>query len=366
MMYWLDKLAKRADFGFRRQLHVHSNQAIDFYSNDYLGLTKNKAFKQDLLQLVNDFPETILGSTGARLVSGNSVIKDAVEEEIASIHGYDSALIFPTGYLANLALYSCIAHRHEHVFLDEQVHRSILDGFRLAGVPVIKFRHNDLEHLTSLLSKHPGSKWVVIESLYSMEGDLAPLAEIIQVCNQFQAKLMVDEAHAFGVFGLGFVTKLQIQKQVFACTITYGKAMGLHGAAILCSNKLKEYLINFAAPFVYSTALPDYHFKSIALAYRFIEENPQIQGILSHNIQYYKNQCKQSQPKAIGAIQPIVFDSSEQLLHVKDELGKQGILTYAMLAPAVPANKQCLRICLHATNSKQEIDLLVHQLHHLI
>ncbi len=361
-MYWLNRLEKRNDSGTKRQLQVQPEQAIDFYSNDYLGLTKNKLFQNSLMEMVLNHPNAIMGSTGARLVSGNSNVKNSVEEIIAKIHGYDSALLFPSGYLANLALYSCIAHRHDYVFVDEQVHRSILDGFKLAGVSVIKFKHNDLNHLNSLLQKYQGTIWVVLESLYSMGGDVAPLQDIVQLCQRYQAKLMVDEAHAFAVFGLGFVSSQNLQEQVFACTITYGKAMGLHGAAVLGSKPLKEYLINFATPFVYSTALPDYHFKSIEIGYRFLQENPQLANALFHNIQFYQENMSHKVHAAIGPIQPVLIPSTSKLLEIKKHLFQNKLLTYAMLPPAVAADKQCLRICLHATHTEQEIKLLIDHL----
>lgn len=175
-------------------------------SNDYLGIAGNKAFQQHLLELLNINPELLSGATGSRLISGNSLVYEQAEGFITKVHEVESALLFPSGYKANLALFSCIAGRYHTILVDELVHRSVHDGCTLSYAQKKKFRHNDLNHLEYLLSRTTGSVFIAVESLYSMDGDFAPLQEIITLAERYAAWVIVDEAHAVGVFGKDWCT----------------------------------------------------------------------------------------------------------------------------------------------------------------
>src|SRR5690606_30671045 len=198
-------LDQRKAEGTLRALRIPA-QGIDFYSNDYLGLARDPEVHHSLLLQIQEQPSLLSGSTGSRLISGNTSEISATEEFIADQHQYPAALLFQSGYNANLALLSTLPNRHDTIIADELVHRSIHDACKISNAKKIKFRHNDLEQLEEKLKQHKNC-YVVIESLDSMDGDLAPLREIAELSEKYSASLIVDEAHAFGVFGYGLVAE---------------------------------------------------------------------------------------------------------------------------------------------------------------
>lgn len=216
-----------------RRLQLREPSAIDFLSNDYLGLGRNCAFQQCLLNAIEDNPTLLSGSTGSRLISGNTKEVEEVEDYIATAHGVEGALLFNSGYQANLALLGNLPTTRDTVIVDELIHRSVHDGCLMSRVRKWKFRHNDLEDLERLLRRATGDVYIAVESLYSMDGDLAPLVELAELAQRYSAYLIVDEAHAIGVYGLGRIHSLGLQSSVWATLVTYGKAMGVHGSAVL-------------------------------------------------------------------------------------------------------------------------------------
>jgi len=210
-----ESLDKRKEEGTLRRLKLQSD-GVDFYSNDYLGFARNKELQNILLQKIMENPEMLSGSTGSRLISGNSDVATSVEHFIAQKHQFESALLFPSGYNANLALFSTLPSRHDVVIVDEQIHRSVHDACKLSNAKKLKFKHNDTEDLENILRRQEGHCYIAIESLYSMEGDFAPIQEIASIAGKYKASLIVDEAHAFGVFGYGLIEKYQLQHQVSA------------------------------------------------------------------------------------------------------------------------------------------------------
>ena len=351
------ELKDRRQEGRIRQLK-EQKQGIDFCSNDYLGFARSEGFKSKLHDLLLLYPESILGATGSRLISGNSDLQMDIEKFIAHQHGFESALLFPSGYNANLSLFSTLPKKNDTVILDEKVHRSVYDGCRLSPANRWKFRHNDLAQLEDLLKKAKGNIWVGIESLYSMDGDFAPIREIATLCKQYAAALIVDEAHAIGTCGLGMVNHYHLQDQVFATVITYGKAMGLSGASVLGSSSLIDYLINFSPTFIYSTGLPDFHALSIRASCEFLRDNLLLINSLQENIKQYHH-IKEGDSIPFGSpIIPVRFSDSRDLDRALELLEKQGILSYAIKHPTVPKGEEMLRISMHAFNSKEEIDLL--------
>lgn len=350
-------LLEREKNEVRRSLKVYSD-SVDFFSNDYLGLAKNEDFHQQILEELNDNPSLLFGSTGARLISGNSDYLKKVEEFIAKEHQTEAALFFSSGYNANLALFSAISKRNDVVLVDENIHRSVHDGCKLSNARKLKFKHNDLAHLEKLLQKVDGNCFVAVESLYSMDGDFAPLIEIVALCQHYNAVLIVDEAHAFGVFGYGLIHQLGLQHQVFATIITYGKAMGMSGAAIVADQLLIDYLINYASPFIYTTAFPNSHIVGIKRGYHFINQNNHLQEKLQQNILHFRASSIISTSDKISPIQVLKFKNKSQLLFIKNELEKLKINTFAVFAPTVAVGKEPLRICLHAFNTQEEINEL--------
>lgn len=330
---------------------------IDFCSNDYLGFARNSKLHEQLVQCIQTNPAILYGSTGSRLISGNSLLAEHTETFIATQHKSAAALLFPSGYMANLALWSALPQRGDTLILDEYIHRSVHDGCRLSPATRWKFRHNDCNDLESKLKKTSGNCFVGIESLYSMDGDLVPLQDIAELCTRYGAALLVDEAHAMGIFGLGLVHQLALQERVMATTITYGKAMGCHGAAVLCPESVKQYLINKASPLIYTTAAPDSQWLAIKAAYAFLSSDAIAQQQLQDNILHWKGYQLSAQNQ-VGPIQTINCPGVQEVKKMKQTLQKEGINCYAVCSPTVQAGTERLRICLHSYNLPHEIELL--------
>jgi len=331
---------------------------IDIYSNDYLGFSRNKELGNRLKTLLEQYPDSVLGATGSRLISGNSNLVMEIEAFIARNHQFESALLFPSGYVANQSLFSVVPKKTDTIIVDEKVHRSVYDGCRLSMANRWKFRHNDLDHLEELIKRSSGHVWVGVESLYSMDGDFAPLAEIAALCDSYSAALIVDEAHAIGTFGLGLVSKYRLQDKVFASIVTYGKAMGQSGAAVLGSSTLIDYLINYSPAFIYSTGLPDFNALAIKESYEFLDSNVLVINNLNNNIKRFYTFIDENKKEELSPIIPIRFSDQKELGLALEKLTENGFLSYAIKSPTVAIGEEMIRICIHSFNSNSEIDLL--------
>lgn len=349
-----EALDKRKETGTLRILKPRS-EGIDFYSNDYLGLARNKELQQILLEKIIANPHLLSGSTGSRLISGNSSEVIETESFIAQEHQYPAALLFSSGYNANLALFSTLPSRQDTIIIDEKIHRSVHDACKMSHAKKLKFKHNDVEDLEQALKKQNGNCYVAIESLYSMDGDVAPIQEIIQIVEKYKANLIVDEAHAFGVFGYGLVEKYQLQNRVLATVITYGKALGAHGAAILCEDVVKSYLINFASPFIYTTSAQNVQWMTIKTSYEFLKSYEHFSTQLQENITIFRNQGLKTPSAENSPIQALVIPDNQKLKTVQQNLSDNGFLTYAVYSPTVKEGTERVRICLHSFNTEEEI-----------
>ncbi len=354
------KLLARKDQHLYRSLIINDDR-IDFCSNDYLGFVKSG--------ILNDLAETGLssGSTGSRLISGNSKEAEEAEKAIAKFHEAEAALIFSSGYMANIGLLSCLAGKGDTYIVDALAHASIMDGIRLSYADNYKFKHNDLEDLAKKLKHAKGNIFVVTESVYSMNGDLALLNEIAEICKVYNARMIVDEAHATGVWGErgeGFVNTSLLKERTCAVVHTFGKALGSFGAAITCSLTMKDYLINFARPFIYTTALPPYTYRQIHKAYELLPETDR--SHLRALIQHFKDSV-QAFPdmKFIDSgtqIQGIIIGDNYKTKVLSDHLYNRGIYAKTILSPTVPEGSERIRICLHSFNTNAQIDLLFQEL----
>lgn len=349
------RLQERITQGNYRQLRQYSSTATDFFSNDYLGLSQNKAFEQCLLDAVYVNPKLLGGSTGSRLISGNSQIVEDVEQYITTIHGVESALLFGAGYQANLALFGNLPTPRDTIIVDEYIHRSVHDGCTLSRARKWKFKHNDLLDLERLLQQATGEVYVAIESLYSMDGDLAPLGEIVTLTQRYEAFLIVDEAHAIGVYGLGRVSEFGLYPQVFATVVTYGKAMGVHGASVLGSTALKSALVNFGSSFIYSTSPSPLMAVSIKIAYEFILTHKDLQENLQRVMYTYQSLAPKDMYVTPSPIQTIRLNKVNNVTDLMIDLQKATINVCAIRAPTVAVGTERLRICLHAFNTQEEI-----------
>ena len=356
-----DKLAERTLAGNLRKLSTQ-RAAVDFYSNDYLGLaTAGLPAKMHM-------GTHWIGSTGSRLLSGNSEAAESLEKTIAQFHKAEAALLFNSGYDANVGLMSSIADRHTTILSDELCHASLIDGIRLSQCAHrYKFAHNDLDDLEGKLKKNQGSGPViiVIESVYSMDGDMAQLAEIVQLCRAYNAQLVVDEAHATGVVGTrgeGLVCKLGLEDKVFARVHTFGKALGCHGAAVVGNDLLKQYLVNFARSFVFTTALPGHSIYTAQCAYQYLSSDEFSNSNLRELIAYFRTQIDKTGSTgwkdSSSAIQALVVGNNQRSKLLASRLQHAGLQVNAILHPTVPMGMERLRVCLHTFNTKEQVDLL--------
>lgn len=344
------KLSERREKGTVRSLSSFDGY-IDFFSNDYLGLARNTSLVE------------MSGSTGSRLLSGNSKSHEQIESAFAKWFKISAALHFNSGYDANLGIFSTLPQKGDTILYDELIHASARDGIRLSWAKSFSFRHNDLEHLQQRLNKAEGAIYVAVESLYSMDGDIAPLLDIVVLCERYNAHLIVDEAHSGGVFGpsgLGLVDELGLEDRVFLRLMTFGKAFGSHGALVLCQAEVKEYLINFCRPFIYATALPASvlaHNLHQATDNSISDKQRALRIIVSH----YQMQMKEEQSISHehSPIQIVAIGNVEKTRAIADKLQEAKIAVKPIYAPTVSEGKERLRICLHAYNSIEEVDQLV-------
>ncbi|SFG05924.1 8-amino-7-oxononanoate synthase [Salegentibacter agarivorans] len=359
-------LEKRKDENALRSLKRNA-QLIDFSSNDYLGLASSAKVYNGAHQILEQNNLLINGATGSRLLSGNHKIYDLAENFLAEFHKTEAALIFNSGYDANIGFFSSVPKRGDFIFYDELVHASIRDGISMSNAKAYKFRHNNIEDLKIRLNKlsQPENSeiYIVTESVFSMDGDLAPLRELAAISEDFKAFLVVDEAHATGIFGEngeGLVQEEGIQDKVFARLNTFGKAPGCHGAVILGSKGLKNYLVNFSRSLIYTTALPPHSVATILSVYQeFINEISEIQQ-LKNNIHFFRNQIEELEIKkhfipSISAIQSCIIPGNEKVKNIAKILKQEGFEVKPILSPTVPKGSERLRFCLHSFNSENEI-----------
>jgi 8-amino-7-oxononanoate synthase len=363
------KINQRIQSNSLRTLKTQS-AFYDFSSNDYLGFAKSDYLKENFESFISQNPSYQLGSTGSRLISGNNAFTEELEIAIANFHKAEAGLIFNSGYDANIGLLSSIALRGDTIITDELIHASIIDGARLSLANKYIFKHNDLNSLEEKLKNSKGNIFVVTESVFSMDGDFAPIKEINQLAKKYNANLIIDEAHAtgvFGNFGAGIVNELGLENEIFARVHTFGKALGCHGAIILGSIDLRTYLINFARSFIYTTALPFHSLLSIKLAYQYLKISPEIAQLKS-NIALFKTSAKKLKIPLIAsesAIQCIIIEGNEQCKKSAHQLQKKGFEVKAILSPTVAEGKERLRICIHAAHTSSEINLLIQELSRL-
>lgn len=360
----LDQLKKREEQGNLRSLKL-INFLIDFSSNDYLGLARNRQLRNSIVE-ANSKLELANGSTGSRLLTGNSSLQMDLELRLAEFFRAPAALLCNSGYTANLALISAIAQRGDTVLYDQAIHACVKDGARLSNARCLSFRHNDCADLDRKLSRSKGDKIVVVESLYSMEGDFAPIREIIEVCRKHHAAIIIDEAHTTGWAGpngSGWVVEQQLEEHFLARVHTFGKAMGVYGACVVGSPELIRYLINFARPFIYTTALPPHAAASIDCVISFLEQKRVTNALLKEGINYYLELASdltiERSLNRDSPIQWIRLGDNQRTVDISKSLQASGFDIRPILSPTVAEGKERLRICIHSFNTRDEIKGLV-------
>lgn len=353
------KLSERKQNNAYRSLIINDDK-IDFCSNDYLGIVKNKLLEKSIQTNLSH------GSTGSRLLSGNYKLIETTEKLIADFHEATAGLIFNSGYDANTGLLSCVPQKGDVIIYDQLSHASIRDGIRLSFATSFSFLHNDINDLEKKISAailFHKNIFVVTESVFSMDGDMAPLIEISNLCEKYNAGLIVDEAHATGIIGEkgeGLVQQLHLQEKCFARIHTFGKACGCHGAVVLGSAPLKEYLINFSRQFIYSTSLPPSATAAIAASYNIFPSLKNERDHLNNLITFFKKKkIKYSLLNSDTPIQVVIIPGNEEVKKMALSLQENKLDVRAILYPTVPKGKERLRIVFHSFNTMEETERLV-------
>jgi 8-amino-7-oxononanoate synthase len=358
-----DKLALRLQNNALRQLPKASG-LVDFASNDYLGFSNSNAIFEVTHQYLLDHNQKQNGATGSRLLSGNHTVYQAAEDYIAQFHQAPAALVFNSGYDANVGFFSAVPQKGDLILYDELCHASIRDGIQLSNAKAYKFQHNDLEDLERLLVRHLDTTiYIVTESVFSMDGDTPNMEELVQLAEKYEAYVVVDEAHALGVLGEkgeGLVQSLNLQEIVFARIMTFGKGLGCHGAAILGGADLKSYLVNFARSFIYTTGLSPHSVTTILMGYQQLEKATDSQRQLKNNIAHFNQEKNRLSLKPLfvrskSAIQSAIIPGNERVKGIAQQLQSKGFDVKPILSPTVPEGQERLRFCLHSFNSEQEI-----------
>jgi len=363
------KLQDRKEDDTFRQLGVVSD-LIDFSSNDYLGFASNDWIKEKANEIMSSLSLIKNGATGSRLLSGNHQLYNQLEQKLRQFHNTEAALVFNSGYDANVGCFQSIPQRGDVIVYDELVHASIRDGITLSHAKSYKFKHNNLEDLNGQLSARRQSAitgqeiFVVTESVFSMDGDCPDLKKMVALCKEYGAYLIVDEAHAIGVYGnqgQGLIHELGLEKDVFVRMITFGKALGAHGAAILGSQDLRDYLINFARSFIYTTALPPHAIAMVIASYRLLEETtPSKFDIFHKHRNTFNRYIKQFHLESHfiqsdSAIKSIIVPGNTRVKMLSRKLQQAGYDVKPILLPTVPEGKERLRFCIHSFNTEKEI-----------
>ena len=369
LQHYLDRLHEREQEGARRGLKPNTG-LIDFCSNDYLGLAASGLMEEALREKVARAP--LAGATGSRLLTGEHEFISRLERRIAAFHLAESALLFSSGYAANSGLLSTICRRGDVLLYDKLIHASMREGVQLSRARSFSFRHNDLEDLTECADKLSRMRTkgelsadaqvvVAVESVYSMDGDSAPLQEIAALCKRENWALVVDEAHAVGVLGkhgAGLVPDLDLEDEVFARVVTYGKAFGASGGAIIGSKTLRDWLINYCKAFIYSTALSGVQAALIGTAYDLVEAADDRRAQLKKLQEGFDQRSSQSDGYP-GAVRRYMVPGNAEVIALSATLAEAGIDCRPIRYPTVAKGEERLRISLHAHNSMEELATLL-------
>lgn len=329
----------------------YSNCTVDFVTNDYLGMARKSQVIAS--HIVN-------AGLGSRLIAGNS--KEAIycEDFLAELFQVESALVFNSGYDANLGFFSTIPQKDEIVLFDKAIHASVRDGLRLSAAKSYSFNHNDLQDLEEKLIRFQGSNvFVVIEGVYSMDGDKAPIDEILQLAQVYKAYVVVDEAHSLGVEGengLGLAEKYFKHPNLLARIITFGKAIGAHGAAVLSNRDLKKYLIHACRSFIYTTALAPSAYVRIKENLEFVYKNRNLRDSLDSVTQCFAHRFNLPNQH----IQMIPMNGITRIRQIMNLSAENNIALKGVWSPTVPEGEERLRISLHSFNTEKEINQLYH------
>ncbi|MCF6142278.1 aminotransferase class I/II-fold pyridoxal phosphate-dependent enzyme [Flavobacterium sp. K77] len=364
-----DKLQARVEQNALRVL-PSTRGGVDFSSNDYLGFAASASLFHQTHEYLVAHNLLQNGATGSRLLSGNHAVYATAENYIAQFHQSETTLLFNSGYDANVGFFGAVPQRNDIILFDSLCHASIRDGIQMSAARSFKFEHNNFENLEELIAKAKATQlssssiYIVTESVFSMDGDSPDLSNLVQIASDNDCFLVVDEAHALGVVGEkgeGLVQMLGLQDHVFARIMTFGKGLGCHGASILGSQDLKNYLVNFARSFIYTTGLSPHSVATILIAYNYLNQDVTALSQLRENIIHF-NQIKNMlgvKPlfvRSKSAIQSAIIPGNDKVKMIANQLQEQGFDVKAILSPTVPEGQERLRFCLHNYNTKEQIE----------
>ena len=345
-------------------LEIKGKTYLSFCSNNYLGLANNPL----VIKAVKDAVEKYGWGTGAsRLVSGNMRMHEALEDEISRFKGKEASIVFPTGYMANIGTISSLVSKGDLVICDKLNHASIIDGCRLSGADFRVYPHCDIEKLENILkksTKYP-RKLIVTDTVFSMDGDIAPLPDIVRIAHKYEAMVMADEAHGTGVFGengRGVVEHFNLSKKVSIVMGTLSKAVGSLGGYVSGDADLINFLRNKARPFMYTTALPPAVCAASIAGIKLIQKDPSLRESLWRNVRFLKEKLESLSLKVIPSespIIPILIGDAKKAVDVSKFLYKKGILIPAIRPPTVPAKSSRLRMTVMSTHTKKDLEKLL-------
>jgi 8-amino-7-oxononanoate synthase len=344
-----DALAQRMqalfDSGQGRRLTLPNPALLDFSGNDYLGIAEKMQQSQQLYPLS--------GSGGSRLLGGNYPEHEALEQFCAAWFQGDSALFFNSGYMANLGVLSVLAGRQDTYLYDERCHASLKDGIRLSLAESYSYR--SLDDLRHKITKAKGAVYIVTEALFSMDGDVLPLGDIVSIARETGASIVLDESHSTGLFGIegnGLACSLGMNTDILIRIHTFGKAVGMMGAVVIADARIRQYLISKSRAFIYTTSLPPALMKAILQACEYTRDAADARLRLFDHVQYW-NQLSGGQ--YMSPIIPVHIPDTEACRMAADALQQQGFGVKAIVAPTVPGGRERLRIILHAQHNQDDI-----------
>jgi 8-amino-7-oxononanoate synthase len=342
-------------------LTVDGQKVLNFCSNNYLGLANHPALCAAAKAAIDRYG---CGSGASRLISGNMALHEELEGKIAEFKGTEAALVFNSGFQANTGIFSALARKSDVIVSDALNHASIIDGCRLSGAKIFVYGHCDLDQLETGLKESPATsrKLVVTESLFSMDGDEAPLTEIVALAEKYGAMVMVDEAHATGVFepnGAGLVAKLGLGDRVLVQMGTLGKALGGFGAYVAGSKSLRDLLINRCRSFIFTTSLPPAVMAMAIAAIDLVKKEPQRRQALRGNCDLMRAGLKSvgcSLGNSRSQIVPLMVGDANRCMKLSEDLFQRGVFAQGIRPPTVPPGTARLRVTLMATHTREHIE----------
>ncbi|EKD42079.1 MAG: hypothetical protein ACD_73C00341G0001 [uncultured bacterium] len=342
---------------------------INFSSNNYLGLANHKKLMTASMKATQKYGT---GSGASRLITGSMKLHEELEFALAQFKGTEAALVFNSGYHANIGLIPALMGKNDFIFSDELNHASLIDGCRLSQSRTKIYRHCDLNHLEKLLKKNtPGKKLIITDSVFSMDGDLAPLPELLSLCEKFDASLLVDEAHATGIFGkkgCGLVEHfgLNPRHERLIQMGTLGKALGSFGAYICGAELLRDFLINKSRAFIYTTSLPPGVLAASKAALECVIKMPTLRQSLWKNVAFVKNSLQNIIPatgwqmgRCESPIIPIIIGPDKATMRLSENLFQKGLWVTGIRPPTVAEGMSRLRITLMGTHTRQHLKKLI-------